>query len=84
MEHGAVWITYRPGLPSKERETLRRLTQEEHYLLVSEWDRSLPAPVVASAWGRQLRLASASEPQLREFIKAYAKGAQAPEPGAFC
>jgi hypothetical protein len=84
MEHGAVWITYRPSLPAGDRETLRRLAAAEHYLLVSEWNSTLPAPIVASAWGRQLRLASASDPQLQEFITAYVKSAQAPEPGAFC
>ena len=44
----------------------------------------LPAVVVASAWGKQLRLASDSDPRLQRFIAAYAEGPQAPEPGAAC
>lgn len=84
MEHGAVWVTYRPTLPRHDVDTLRDLTRRHRYLLVSRWDRRLPAPVVASAWGRQVKLASASDPLLGEFINEFASGSQAPEPGAYC
>ena len=84
MEHGAVWVTYRPTLPSQDVEALRDLARRHHYLLVSQWDRRLPAPIVASAWGRQVKLASPSDPQLDRFIDEFASGSQAPEPGAFC
>lgn len=84
MEHGAVWITFRPGLSAQDLDTLRRLTLDEHYLLVSRWDHGLPAPIVASAWGRQVMLGSVSDPALKAFIEAYASGPQAPEPHAYC
>jgi hypothetical protein len=84
MEHGAVWVTYRPTAPSGDVDTLRDLTRRHRHLLVSEWDRRLPAPVVASAWARQMTLASASDPRLEEFIKEFASGSQAPERGAYC
>jgi hypothetical protein len=44
----------------------------------------LPAPVVATAWGRQLRLPSANDPRLAEFLAAFRDGSQAPESGGFC
>jgi hypothetical protein len=44
----------------------------------------LSTPVVASAWGKQLRLKSVDDPKLQEFIRAYRKGPQTPEPGAPC
>ena len=84
MEHGAVWITYRPSLPKAEVDTLRELSRQQRRLLVSRWDDGLPAPVVASAWGRQLKVASVSDPRLHEFVTTYVTGKQAPEPGAFC
>jgi hypothetical protein len=83
MEHGAVWITYRPDLPSGEVAALRVLAIRQSYVLVSPYP-GLPAPVVASAWGRQLRLASAGDPRLDQFARAFRLGSQAPERGGRC
>jgi hypothetical protein len=44
----------------------------------------LPAPVVASAWGKQLKLTGADDPRLAAFIREYRQGPQTPEPGAAC
>lgn len=85
LEHGAVWVTYRPDLPTHEIDILRQLARSRSHILVSPWrDDSLPAPVVASAWGVQLKLPAATSPALTEFVQAYAGGAQAPEPGGPC
>jgi hypothetical protein len=40
--------------------------------------------VVASAWGKQLRLEGADDPDLEQFVRAYQRGPQTPEPGAAC
>jgi Protein of unknown function (DUF3105) len=85
MEHGAVWITYRPSLPAGEQETLRGLVTGNPYLVVSPWaDDELPSPVVLSAWGRQLGVDSASDPAVEAFIGEFEQGSQTPEPGAPC
>ena len=85
LEHGAVWITYRPGLAAEEVDVLRRLAKSRSKILVSPWgDTSLPSPVVASAWGVQLKLASASDPALATFVGVYVGGGQAPEPRGPC
>lgn len=83
MEHGAVWLSYRAELPAGERERVEALARGEEYVLVSP-AAELPAPVVATAWGLQLRLDSASDPRLEEFVEQYAAGPQTPEPGAPC
>ena len=83
LEHGAVWITYRPDLPEDQKEELRRIVESQDCLLASPYP-SLSTPVVASAWGKQLRLKSVDDPKLQEFIRAYRKGPQTPEPGAPC
>ncbi len=83
LEHGAVWITYRPDLPSDQVEVLRWLARGKHHMILSPYP-GLPAPVVASAWGRQLRLADASDPRLNQFVDAYRAGPQAPEKGGEC
>lgn len=82
MEHGAVWVTYRPDLPPADINRLNDLA-EQTYVLVSPYP-GLPAPVVASAWGVQLRLDSATDPRLKRFVAAYRQGPQTPEPGAPC
>jgi len=83
LEHGAVWITYSPNLPQDQVEHLRDIAENETYVLVSPRD-DLPSPVVASAWGKQLRLDDAEDPDLERFIGAYEQGPQTPEKGAVC
>jgi hypothetical protein len=83
LEHGAVWITHLPDLPQDEVERLRDLAQSNNYVLVSPYP-GLDSPVVASAWGKQLSLESADDPDLERFINAYSQGPQTPEPGATC
>jgi hypothetical protein len=83
MEHGAVWITYRSDLPADQIGMLRNLAQNKTYVLVSPMSE-LPAPVVASAWGRQLLVGSADDPSLKQFVGAFWKGEQAPESGGPC
>jgi hypothetical protein len=83
LEHGAVWVTYGPDLPADQIDALRRLAADEPYLLVSPFP-GLPVPVVASAWGQQLRLDAADDPRLVQFLRAFAQGPQTPEPGAPC
>jgi len=83
LEHGAVWITYRPDLPQAQLDKLHRLAQRESYVLVSPMT-PLPTAVVASAWDRQLQLDSADNPKLEEFVHTFQLGRQAPERGGGC
>jgi hypothetical protein len=75
LEHGAVWITYQPDLPQEQIEKLSNLAQNNRFVLVSPYP-GLPAPVVASAWGKQLRLKSAEDPNLKRFVRFYSQGPQ--------
>lgn len=81
LEHGAVWITWRPGLAESELARLERFAERDDYVLVSPWPGQ-EGPIVASAWGAQLRLEQANDPRLRQFVRAYA--GNGPEPGAPC
>jgi Protein of unknown function (DUF3105) len=86
MEHGAVWITYQPDLPADQVQQLRDLARGKSYVLLSPWTDNppLPSPVVASAWGLQLKADGASDPRIGDFVRSYANGRQTPEPGALC
>jgi hypothetical protein len=83
MEHGAVWITYDPGLSSGDVDKLRAAVRGMDYVLLSPYD-GLPTPVVASAWGKQQRFTGASDTRLTGFLRSHVKGPQTPEPGAPC
>jgi hypothetical protein len=83
LEHGAVWITYSPDLPQDQVTELQNIAQSQTYILVSPFP-GLDSPVVASAWGKQVALDGADDPDLQSFIKAYRVGPQTPEPGAVC
>jgi len=88
LEHGAVWITYRPSLPAAGVAQLQQFVESHHvgqqrYLVLSPYP-GLPAPVVASAWGAQLRLTGPGDPRLAAFVSHFAGGGQGGEPGAPC
>ena len=83
MEHGAVWITYQPTLPADQIAVLKSLMPGHAHLLIAPFP-GIPTPVVASAWGEQLQLPSATDPRLTQFVKFFEEGAQTPEPGAPC
>jgi hypothetical protein len=79
MEHGAVWVTYRPDLPQQDVDAVHRLQAlKPSFVLESPYD-GLPAPIVASAWGLQLKVEKADDPRLAEFVRKYAGGPQGGE-----
>lgn len=83
LEHGAVWIAYRPDLPAEQVDVLRRLAERQTHVLVSPYP-ALPAAVIASAWNRQLQLDSATDPRLGQFVRTFRLASQAPERGGPC
>ena len=83
LEHGAVWITYRPDLPESQVSQLEELAEGESFMLVSPFE-GLDSPIVASAWGNQLQVEGASSEKLEQFKSAFLQGPQTPEPGAAC
>lgn len=83
LEHGAVWITYRPDLPDLEVRTLQALTRQSGFRLLSPYP-DLPSPIVISVWGYQLQVEQADDPRIKDFIEQYELSPQGPEPGAPC
>ena len=83
LEHGAVWVTYRPDLDAADLKELTTLVQGDPYRLLSPYP-GLSSPISLQAWGRQIRVDKASDPAVKEFLDAYTNGPQAPERGAAC
>ncbi len=83
LEHGAVWITYLPNLATDQIQTLQALARQTGYRLLSPYpDQS--SPIVVTAWGYQLKLESANDERLLQFIRRYEQNPLGPEPGAAC
>jgi hypothetical protein len=83
LEHGAVWITYRPGLPADQIQRLKTLASDD-FMLLSPYP-GLPAPIVATAWNNQLQLERADDPRLPRFISRFKNNpSTTPEFGAAC
>jgi hypothetical protein len=83
LEHGAVWITYEPGLAADQVSVLAADAKGHDHVLVSPFPDQ-PSPVILTAWGLQLRVDSASDPRVAVFVAKYENGPQTPEPGAPC
>lgn len=83
LEHGAVWITYDPELVSAADVQAMRASLPDTYILISPYP-GLPAPVVASAWGKQVQLDGIDDPRLGMFVQLYWQSPEGPEPGAPC
>jgi hypothetical protein len=96
LEHGAVWITYQPSLPQSEVSQLRAFVGKQTVLSPTQTSGSsrymdltpypgLPAPIVASSWGFQLRLSSPADPRLQQFVNKFRASQQySPEYGGPC
>ena len=97
LEHGAVWITYRPNLASSAVGQLVDLFKKQsmiaepqdggrsnRFMDVSPWaDNTLPAPVVISSWWYQLEEQSPDDPRLQQFIDTFRHNPKySPEYGA--
>jgi hypothetical protein len=83
LEHGAVWITYRPDLPADQIQRLTGIASDD-YMLLSPYP-GLPAPIVASSWNHQLRLERADDPRLPQFVRRFKNNpSTTPEFGAVC
>ncbi|GAC1503452.1 MAG: DUF3105 domain-containing protein [Pseudarthrobacter sp.] len=83
LEHGAVWVTYDPqAVSGAQLDTLRKEIPST-YTILSPYS-GLGAPVVASAWGVQLKATGVDDPRVKDFITKYRSAKTAPEPGAPC
>jgi hypothetical protein len=89
LEHGAVWITYQPSLPKSELDQLytffakqtqhssqdQSVTVKSRYIDITPYP-GLPSPIVVTSWGFQLKLTSATDPRLQQFVDKFRYSAQ--------
>jgi hypothetical protein len=83
LEHGAVWITYRPDISQSDLEVIRSLARPLEKTVASPVPTQT-SPIMVTAWGFQLELQSADDPRLAQFVNEFAGSLTAPEPGGAC
>jgi len=85
LEHGVVWLSFAPGLADADVEVIHDLARDNPKVLAAPYEGlGKDVAVVATAWARQLTLASVDDPRLAEFVQQYQDGPQAPEQGGDC
>ena len=83
LEHGAVWVTYTAKAQKADVDALAAKVKKTPYSLMSPYANQ-DAPLILSAWGHQVTVKSAADPEVDKFFAAYVQGQQTPEPGASC
>jgi hypothetical protein len=85
MEHGGVWLAYRPGLSDADLATIEREVADNADTIATPYS-ALPAgsPLVVTAWARQLVLQKVDDPRLDEFVQKYQNASTAPEASIEC
>jgi hypothetical protein len=84
LEHGAVWIAYKPGLPADQLDVLTKLVSGHQYTILTPY-AGLKSNVSLQAWGYQLFVDSATDKRVERFVNALRLNqTNTPEPGASC
>jgi hypothetical protein len=69
LEHGAIWITYNPDTIGADLDTLKALVDGKPYLTLSPYP-DLETKISIQAWAHQLKLDSATDERIQQFITA--------------
>ncbi|MFC0005969.1 DUF3105 domain-containing protein [Micromonospora siamensis] len=83
LEHGTVWITYRPDLPADQVAKLKEKVVGKEKLMLSPYE-GLDKPIALQAWGYQLKVDNADDKRIDEFIKTLRVNASIEGPNALC
>lgn len=85
LEHGAIWITYNPEkLAAGDLDKLKAKVEGKQYIFMSPYP-TLDQPISLQAWAHQLKVSSADDPRIDEFITALQRNQYVyPEIGASC
>ena len=85
LEHGAVWITYNPDtIAAGDLDVLTGLVKSQPFTSLTPYP-GLDSPISLQAWAHQLKVNSASDERVQQFITALRQNRWVyPEAGATC
>lgn len=71
LEHGGIWISYKPDLPNDQKAKLTEIAKRYRSKVILEPRAQNDAPIALAAWQRLLKLDTADEQRIVEFIANY-------------
>lgn len=83
LEHGAVWVTYNPDEVSGEEVAELEAQLPSTYTILSPYP-GMDTPIALSAWNAQLKIDSADDERIGQFLTSYWRATSVPEPNAAC
>jgi hypothetical protein len=85
LEHGAVWITYNPDtIAAGDLDVLTGLVKSQPFTSLTPYP-GLDSPISLQAWAHQLKVNSATDERVQQFITALRQNRWVyPEAGATC
>jgi Protein of unknown function (DUF3105) len=84
LEHGAIWVTYKPDLAADQVAALKKKVDGIGYMAMSPYP-GLKTAVSLQSWGHQLFVDSATDPRVDRFITDLRLNSSVtPEFGASC
>ncbi|MPY80158.1 MAG: DUF3105 domain-containing protein [Actinophytocola sp.] len=85
LEHGAVWIAYNPDKLDAEAVDLLKVRVEDKPFTVMTPYPGMDSPISLQSWGHQLKLDSAEDERIDQFIAALRRNPNTtPETNATC
>ena len=70
LEHGAIWFTYKPGIPEAEKIKLRQYVASNKYTLMSPFPNQ-DANIIITAWAVQLKLNEIDDAKIQTILDKY-------------
>lgn len=71
LEHGYIWISYRPDTSDDLKNKLKEFVQDDDWKMVLAPRSQNDSPIVLASWGRLLKLQDYDEEQIKKFRNAY-------------
>ncbi len=71
LEHGQIWIAYKPDLPKDQIEALANIAKSYGSKIIMEPRKENDSPVVIVAWQHLFKLNTVDEAQIKNFADAY-------------
>ncbi len=71
LEHGQIWIAYKPDLPKDQIEALANIAKSYGSKIIMEPRKENDSPIVIVAWQHLFKLNNIDETQIKAFTDAY-------------
>lgn len=71
MEHGHVWIAYKPDAPDDVKNKLKEIVQKDDWKVVLAPRDKNQTMIALAAWGRVLVMDQFDEGKVKDFIRTY-------------